>query len=130
MPVTTSIIQFLGNQPLMRVVRGLLHSPQPRHLRALAVDYSLSPSGLSDILRRLDEAGVLHESRSGNRRLFALKITAPEYKVLEDFFKQYEIAFIESRAPLFERRAVEKLAWMDEAYEFYRGVKKKRNDPA
>ena len=112
----------------MRVVRGLLNSPQPRHLRALSSEYSLSPSGVSDILRRLGDAGLTRESRRGNRRYFALKIDPPEREALEAFLKAYENVLIAKRVPLFEKRAAEKLAWMDEAYKFYRGVKKKRYD--
>lgn len=124
--MSASITKLLGDQPLMKIVRGLFNAPEPPHLRALANDYKLSPAGVSDILRRLSEAGLLHEVRIGNRRCFSLILKDSERGVLGAFFRAYEHAFVEQRAPRFSKGALRKLAWMDETLEFYQEVKKRR----
>ena len=63
-----SVIHHLGSQPMMQILRGLMLSPGQRHLRDLAGQYFFSPSGVSDILRRLKKAGLLSEKRAENRR--------------------------------------------------------------
>lgn len=122
------LIDFLGSQPLMQVVRGLFYAPEPRHLRALAHECKLSPSGVSDILRRLSEAGLLKETRRGNRRCFVLRYSDTERAAIAAFLKAYELAFVESRARALEKRAPERLRWMNEAATFFRAVKRRRRD--
>lgn len=121
-----SVISWLADQPTLRVVRGLLLSPRPRHLRELAAEYGLSPAGVSDIVRRLAEAGVLRESRVRNRRHFELVVPESERSALLTFFQVSELNFVRERAPSYSRTAAEKLRWMDEAYRFYRGTKQRR----
>ncbi len=121
-----SIIELIGSQPLMRVIKGLFVSSQPRHLRSLAAQYSLSPAGVSDILRRLIDAGVITETWQGNRRCFALKLSPEERSSLEVFFKTLENTLLEKRSLRFSKNAAKKLTWIDESYSFYRGLKKSR----
>lgn len=121
-----SLIEFLGSQPLMRVVRGLLLSPQPLHVRDLAARYSLSPSGVVDIARRLKDAGVLKETRRGNKRALSLELTSAERECLKSFFRIAEISLLEERAARFGLNAQDKLRWMDEAYTYFREVRRSR----
>jgi DNA-binding MarR family transcriptional regulator len=127
--MATSIIKYLGTQSLMRVIRGILSSSKPPHIRELAARYSLSPSGVSDIIRRLNTAGVLKEKRKGNRRGFLLDLSVEELACLRSFFLTFENTLLEERAARFSLNAPAKLNWMDEAYVFYRRVKRLRNDP-
>jgi DNA-binding MarR family transcriptional regulator len=120
-----SLISFLGDQPTFKVIRGLLTSNRARHLRDLATQYGLSPAGVSDILRRLTDAGVLLEERQENRRCFRLNISEEERACLTQFFSLYEITFVKERAPTYSKGASARLVSMDEAYSFYRKVKKR-----
>ena len=120
-----SIISFLADQPTFKIIRGLLTSHRPRHLRDLALQYELSVAGVSDILRRLKDAGVLHEERLGNRRCFRLNITDEERACLSHFFSVYELILVKERAPTYSKGASARLEGMDEAYSFYRKVKKR-----
>lgn len=118
-----SLISFLLDQPAFKVIRGLLTSPKPRHLRDLASQYELSPAGVSDIIRRLKEAGVLHEQRKGNRRYFRLVLNEQERAHFESLFSIYELNVVRERASRYSRGAADKLADMDEAYSFYKKIK-------
>ena len=120
-----SLISVLADQPTLKIIRGLMTSRRPRHLRDLAAQYGLSPAGVSDIIRRLLNAGVLHEEREGNRRCFRLNITEEERVCLSQFFSIYELDLVRERASSFSRGAAERLKGMDEAYSFYRKVKKR-----
>ena len=125
-----SLVKYLGSQPVMKVLRGLLLAPGPRHIRDLASQYSYSPAGVSDILRRLKKVGALKEVRRGNRRCFALNVPPRDLACLKDFFHAFERALLEERAARFSRVAAKRLQWMDQAYEFYRDVKRSRHDPS
>ena len=70
-----SLIAYLGAQPTLMIIKGLLQSSRPRHIRDIASQYSLSPAGASDILRRLNELGILKETSSGNRRCFSIIVS-------------------------------------------------------
>ncbi len=114
---------MLGDQPAMKLVRGLLVSKEPRHLRELATDYSLSPSGVSDILRRLGVLGVLEEAKIKNRRCFSISLPDDEAEVLSQFFRVYEARSLEERAGRLSKGAYERLSAMDEMFSFYATVK-------
>lgn len=124
-----SLITYLGAQPILKLLRGLALAPAPRHLRDLAKSYSLSPAGVSDILRRLKELGVLREERRGNKRFFWLAVTPQERGFLDGIFRAYEQQVILERATRLSKGAAERLQWMDEAYQFFDQVKKARRDP-
>jgi len=121
--MSSSLIQLLGSQAIMQVVRGVLLSPGQRHLRDLAGQYSLSPSGVSDILRRLKKAGVLTEESKGNRRCVSLNLPEAEVECLKQLFSIYENTLLEKRSARFSAGAAAKLKWMDEAYLYYKTLK-------
>jgi len=108
----------------MKLIRGLILSSEPRHLRDLAAQNSLSPAGVSDMLRRLSKAGVLIESWRSNRRCFSLELSASERACLELFFRNYNNSLLERRSRRFSRLARKRFEWMDEAFVFYRRVKR------
>ena len=120
-----SLFRFVGDLPLMKVLRAFLRSPRPRHLRELCSVCELSPGGVSDILRRLDEAGVLKRSAHGNRKYHTLRLDEQEQKVFEELFSLYEKIAMQERAQEFGKHAPAKLEWMDEAYSFFKQVKGK-----
>jgi len=124
------LVSFLSSQPMMQIVRGLMMSSGERHLRDLASQYSLSPSGVSDILRRLKAAGVLTDKRVKNRRCFNLLLAEEERRCLHELFSIYEKKLIADRAARFSEKAVSTFEWMDEAYHFYNQLKKSRHDSA
>ena len=124
-----SLITYLGSQPIFALLRGLALAPSPRHLRELARAYSLSPAGVTDILRRLKSLGVLKEARQGNKRFFSLALTLEEQRFLDGIFKGYEQQLIAERVARFSKEAPERLQWMDEAYQFFKEVKDERRDP-
>ncbi|MBX7143112.1 MAG: winged helix-turn-helix domain-containing protein [Oligoflexia bacterium] len=128
--MSRSVLTFLCSQPVMQLIRGLINATRPRHLRELAYQHSLSPSGVSDIIRRLRKAGILNEIRQGNRRCFSLRLPPTELDCLRTFFRTFENAMIEQRSARFSANAAKKLEWMDEAYKFYRGVRKIHHDSA
>lgn len=112
--------------PGLRLLRGLLTSNRPRHLRDLAEQYDLSPAGTWDVLRRLQEAGIVAETMIGNKRCFNVQADSEERIMLEQLFRLYEGELIRQRAPRFNKRAAARLKHMDEMYRFYRRQKKRR----
>lgn len=110
----------------MRLLRGLIIGDGPRHLRELADTYALSPAGVSDIIRRLRQIGVLKEARVRNKRYFTLNLSSHEHECLKRFFADVDKSVLESRAKRFSRNAAQKLQWMDDAYKFYRNIKKSK----
>ena len=121
---------YLGNLPIFKVVRVLLHATREPHLRELAAACSLSPGGTVDVLRRLSERGVLRQGRVGNRTTYRLELSKREESVLSELFASYNLEFLESRIETFSRNAAEKLSWMDETYAFFKDVKQGRRDTA
>lgn len=119
------LAQYLSAQPLMKIIRSLVFSSRPRHVRDLAAEQLVSPAGAADILRRLKEAGVLRERREGNRRCVFLSLAPEEAESLRAFFLISDYAKLEERAQRFQRGAVQKLQWMDETFKFFREVKRK-----
>jgi hypothetical protein len=121
--MVASLISYLAEGLQFQILRGLLSSPRPRHLRELAREYGASPAGVSDVIRRLRRATVLVEERQGNRRLVSLRIAEEERACLSEFFKLYELRRVQQRAHRINRdpgRTIEKLRGMDELYSFYR----------
>ena len=74
----------------MTVLGGLLASSRPRHLRDLASQYSLSPAGVSDILKRLNSVGILKSVRQKNRKCYSLDLIEQERDCLKTFFSIYQ----------------------------------------
>lgn len=130
MDMRSKLISYLGSQPILRIVRGLMLSPEPLHIRELAKRYSMSPSGVSDIIRRLKVCSALKEVRKGNKRCFSLRISQADRAGLEALISALVAAKLEERAQGFSVYAADRLAWMDEAYRFYRSIKRARHDPA
>lgn len=126
----SSLIEYVAAQPLMRVIKSLLETTQPRHIRDLASQHALSPAGVSDIVRRLKAAGALKERRIGNRRCVSLNICSEEMECMRLFFTVLENTLLEKRAKTFSRTAAKKLEWMEEASEFYRDLKRGARDPS
>jgi DNA-binding transcriptional regulator GbsR (MarR family) len=122
-----SLIRYLSSQPLFKVLNSLLLSPYPRHLRDLAREQQLSVSGVSDIVRRLKDEGLIQEKRVGNKNLFSLKLSSNERRSIFPLFQEFQNKALRERASRFAKRAEEKLEWMDEAYTFYRKVKRDEN---
>ena len=124
----SSLIAYLAEGLQFQILRGLLTSPRPRHLRELAREYGASPAGVSDIISRLKKAKALVEERQGNRRLFSLRIAEDERACLSELFKLYELRRVRQRADRMNRdsaRLVAKLRDMDEMYSFYRKGKRR-----
>ena len=119
------LFNYLTSQPVFKIIGGLLLSSRPRHLRELAKEYDISASGVSDILRRLKDCGVLKEKREGNRRYLSLSLSSSERESLERLFNEAENQRLRERAIRFSKNAEKKLEWMDEAYKFMRQVKKR-----
>lgn len=122
----TFLISHLAEGLQFQIVRGLLTSARPRHLRELARDYGASPAGVTDVINRLKRANVLVEERLGNRRLFRLKISEQDRECLGRFFKNYELQRVRQRAQRVNRNSekiIAKLSDMDEMYSFYKGAK-------
>ena len=122
-----SIITYLVDQPFMMVLRGLLLSSTPRHLRDLSAQYSISPAGVSDILRRLKNQGVLKELRVKNKKCYLLDLPEDEKACLRELFLISQKTQIEQRAIRFSRGALAKFTWMDQARDYSRQVKRKKS---
>jgi len=126
--MTSSLVAYLAEGLQFQILRGLLTSPRPRHLRELARDYGASPAGVSDIISRFKAAQVLIEERQGNRRVFSLRIAEDERACLSELFKLYELRRVQQRAARINRdsaRMIAKLSDMDEMYTFYRRGKRR-----
>jgi DNA-binding MarR family transcriptional regulator len=119
------VIKFLGDQPVVKILRGLMTPSGPRHIRDFAAQYSLSLSGVSDILRRFTEAGIVREYQDKNKRCFELILGEEEAECLKNFFSLYQTAYIEERAKKFSENAAKKFQWMDEAYVDSRKLRKR-----
>ena len=119
-----SLIKLLGDQAVMRVIGSLVKSSKPLHTRSLSARNSLSPAGVSDIIRRLKQAGLLKQSKRKNAKCFTLDIKRAEIECLKSFFAAYQIACLEARAAVLSRTALAKLSWMDESYIFYKRLKR------
>ncbi|MCI5064769.1 winged helix-turn-helix domain-containing protein [bacterium] len=126
--MVSPLSQYLCDQPFFKVLQGLYYSTAPRHLRELARDYSLSPSGVSDILRRLRKLNLVREEQVKNRKVYSLTLSDGEAAFLEQLFRLHQNTCIETRAPRFEKFAAEKLQWMDEAYLFFKRAKELNAD--
>ena len=122
------LVSYLAEGLSFEIVRGLVTSSRPRHLRELARQYGASPAGVSDILARLKTAGVLDERKEGNRRLCSLRIGDEDRECLMGLFKVYELQRVRRRAHRANRRSetmIAKLNDMDEMYSFYRKAKRR-----
>jgi len=124
--MASSLIKYLGDIPTFTVIRALLLSSKPRHIRDLARQYSISPAGVSDIIRRLQGLGILKESRVANRRCFSLEIPEEERRCLNEFFAMHQIACLRERALLLNKSALKKFCWIDEVRDSYRVIKRAR----
>lgn len=120
------IVRYISDLPLMKVLRAFVVRPKPRHLRELATVCGLSPGGVSDILRRLSDLGVLEATKHGNRKCYSLNISPQELGCLRRLFALDQESRLKERAERFSQNAAEKLAWMDETWGFFREVKKER----
>jgi DNA-binding GntR family transcriptional regulator len=122
------LVSYLAQDLTFKIIRGLFSGGAPRHLRDLARDYAASPAGVADVIKRLKDAGVVVETRQGNRRLISLKISEREHESLASLFAVYEAHLVRTRAKRINRhpdRVANKLADMDEMYEFYRTAKQR-----
>ena len=120
------LVSYLTQDLTLKIVHGLFCGGAPRHLRDLARDYNASPSGVSDVIKRLKKAGVLHETKHGNRHLLTLKVTEQERAALLVLFKVQESQRVLMRAERINKhpeRVANKLRDMDEMYTFYRSAK-------
>jgi DNA-binding GntR family transcriptional regulator len=121
------LVSHLAQDLTFKIVRGLFSGGGPRHIRDLARDYAASPAGVADVINRLKDAGVVIETRQGNRRLVSLKMSEREREALESLFAVYESQRVRTRAKRINRhpdRIANKLKDMDEMYEFYRTAKR------
>ena len=121
------LVSHLAQDLTFKIVRGLFSGGGPRHIRDLARDYAASPAGVADVINRLKDAGVVIETRQGNRRLISLKMSEREREALESLFAVYESQRVRTRAKrinLHPDRVANKLKDMDEMYEFYRTAKR------
>ncbi len=121
------LVSHLAQDLTFKIIRGLFPGGVPRHIRDLARDYAASPAGVADVINRLKDAGVVMETRQGNRRLISLKMSERERESLESLFAVYESQRVRTRAKRINRhpdRIANKLKDMDEMYEFYRTTKR------
>ena len=117
------LASYLGQQPLLKVLRGLRMHKEPIHLRGLAHRYQLSPAGVTDILNRLRALGLLQETKRGNRRYFSLILSPDDQTFIDQFIALNEKQVISQRVGRLQCRASEKLIWMDEAFIYFRQLK-------
>ncbi len=111
-----SIFDYLANQAFFKVLRGLYLHRGSMHLRGLVRRYTLSPAGVADILQRLRNLGLIHESTVGNKRMVTLNLSSEDRSFIEMFIALHEKRSITRNITLYQHRAAEKLAWMDAAY--------------
>lgn len=128
--MSLSLTTYLAQQPFFKVLRGLRMHKEPIHLRGLASRYQLSPAGVTDILQRLRTLGILQESALGNRRYFSLTLMPDDRQFLDQFIALNEKHMISLRVERLQRRAAEKLTWMDEAFVYFRQVRAARANTA
>ena len=122
------LVSYLAQDLTLKIVRGLFSAGVPRHLRDLARDYAASPAGVADVINRLKDAGVVAETKQGNRRLISLKMSEREREALASLFAVYESQLVRTRAKRINRqpdRIANKFKDMDEMYEFYRTAKRR-----
>ena len=123
---SNSLILYLVNQPFMTVLRGLLVSSKPRHIRDLSAQYLISPAGVSDIIRRLSSLGIVAESKDKNKIGYTLICSDNETQCLKDLFLVYQRSQLAQRALRFSKSALNKFKWIDESAEFYQQIKIKK----
>jgi DNA-binding MarR family transcriptional regulator len=107
----------------MTILRGLLLSSKPRHLRDLSAQYLISPAGVSDIIRRLSALGILRENRDKNKIGYTLICSDTEAQCLKNMFLIYQRTQLEQRSVRFSKNAIDKFKWIDESAEFYRQIR-------
>lgn len=117
--------KFLCSSPLLRVLRSLVISPNPRHLRDIAKNNSLSVSGVSDILRRLKESGLIKDKKTGNKKVISLNLDKESLEWLQDLFVAYEKAFLAERSKRFSRYAIQRIEWMEASYRMFKEIKRR-----
>lgn len=119
------LTEHISSMPIFKILRYLTLSNEPVHLRKLSKKLLLSPAGVSDILNRLKESGVLKIHAKGNKKIINLIISADEKKYLNLFFEISQANDIKKRAEKLDVNAMNKFNWMDETYKFYKSLKNK-----
>ena len=84
--MSSTLLEYLGNQAQMKVIHAFLASDKPRYLRELVSVCLLSPGGVSDILKRLKSLDLLTESKQANRKYYELNFSDEEREVLQKLF--------------------------------------------
>ncbi len=121
-----SLINYLCEQPLMKVLRSFVLVSQPRYIRELAAQHSLSPAGVADIIGRLKKTGVLRQKKEKNRLCYFLDVSVEEMLCLRALFSQDQVYRLEKRACRFRGRAGQRFKWMAQASEVAQAIKEAR----
>ena len=108
----------------MRLVSALYRFDAPLGLRELAELCSMSPAGMADLLRRLEERQVIKLERRGNRVLYSLCLSKEEEGFLRSFLAQHLSQRCQERAKLFSQRRDKAVAWIDESIIAWRSGKR------
>ena len=124
----TAITEYLLDQPILKILKVFCLTQKPIHLRKLVTSCDLSPGGVSFILKRLMQLGVLRSYKSSNRVMYQLTLTETEQALLEKLFLSLDHEKLERRAQTFGKRAASRFAWMDESYSFFKQVKARSHD--
>lgn len=120
--------RFLLEQSWMKVVRVLYSLRRPSSLREIVDVSQLSPAGVLDVLRRLEEIEVVKGKKKGNRILYSLKLNEAEKEFIGQIIEQQTCATLQQRAVLFSKRYRPALSWNDQTIKAIRQGKRKLND--
>ena len=121
-----SFAKYLGDLPLMRVMRVFMTSQNELSLRSIVAATGLSVGGTADILRRISDAGVIKVRTVANRKCYDLNLSDRERSLLRLVISLHNETWLQERAERFSLNAAEKLEWMDDTYSFFKQVKSKR----
>lgn len=104
----------------MKVVRVLVGSHQPRCLRELVDLTGLSLAGVQDVVRRLEEKGVVKSSYVGNKRLFSPVLSKEERVLLEQALTIQTQRELSARADSYSLRREVAIDWIDQSVKVWR----------
>lgn len=97
-------------------MRTLYVSKKPRGLREIADLTELSLAGVQDILRRLEEAGIISSAMNKNKREFSLVLTKQEEKLLRQAIELDTKNKLTARAKKISLRSKAAISWIDETH--------------
>ncbi|MCB0358100.1 MAG: helix-turn-helix transcriptional regulator [Bdellovibrionales bacterium] len=124
----SALSRFLMQQSWARVLRPL--TAHSRSVRELVDLTGMSPAGVTDVLRRLRESGVVTATPIGKELRYSLALDAEERSRLQAFVADEVDRRLHQRARLLSGRREEVVGWIDETIAAFQETSGRSDDAA